>query len=193
MQASTLKVVLQTIMFLLVLVISSFAQAVKQPVDQTIVPGASGSNVVRAVISKLDAAGVFETSGNADLTNVFMRNMAFVETMDGTAYPNGNMDGGIWKLSRSKFQQTQQHTDFPRVFDAIRREFGIEWRSLDYGELEKPLYSGLAVRLYLVYIGRFIPPTARHASFWVQTFKEGVSISEWLTAIEMLSDTEGNR
>ena len=71
-------------------------------------------------------------------------------------------------------------------------EFGIEWRSLDYGELEKPLHSGLAVRIYLMYIAGFIPPTIRHASFWVQTFKEGASIHEWQMAIEMLPETEGD-
>ena len=179
---------------LLVVIISSFAQAVRQPVDQTTDPRASGSNVVRAVISRLDAAGVFEESGNADLTNVFMRNMAYVETRDGTAYPDDNRNGGIWKLSRNKFLQTQRlDSDFPGVFDAIRTVFGIEWQNLDYGELEKPLYSGLAVRLYLTHIARFIPPTIRHASFWVNNFKEiSVSIHEWLTAIEMLSETEGN-
>lgn len=179
---------------LLVFFVLHFTEAVKQPVDQTTDPGASGPNVVRAVISRLDAAGVFEESGNADLTNVFMRNMAYVETRDGTDYPDGNRNGGIWKLSRNKFQQTQRlDSDFPGVFDAVRREFGIEWQSLDYGELEKPLYSGLAVRLYLTYIAGFIPPTARHATFWVDNFKEiSVSIHEWLTAIEMLSETEGN-
>ena len=178
---------------LLFLTILSFAQAARQPVDLTIVPEASGPNVVRAAISRLDAADVFETSGNADLTNVFMRRMAFVETRDGTDYPDGNMDGGIWKLSRNKFQETQQiGSDFPRLFDAIKTEFGIEWQSLDYRELEKPLYSGLAVRIYLTYIAAFIPPTVRHASYWVQNFKEGASIHDWLMAIEMLSEIEGS-
>ena len=178
--------------FLLVFVTFSFAQAVKQSVDQTIVSGSGGTNVVRSVISKLDAAGIFELSGNADLTNVFMRNMAYAETRDGTMYPGGNMDGGIWKLSRSKFRETQLlQSDFPGVFSAITTAFGIEWQSLDYGELTKPLYSGLAVRLYLEYIAGDIPPMIRHAPFWVENFKEGASIHTWLTAIEMLSKNEG--
>ena len=178
--------------FLLIFVTLSFAQAAKQSVDQTIVSGAGGANVVRSVTSKLDAAGVFEHSGNADLTNVFMRNMAYVESRDGSMYPDGNMDGGIWKISRGKFRETQLlQSDFPRVFDVIRTAFGIEWQSLDYGELTKPLYSGLAVRLYLEYIAGDIPPMIRHAPFWVEKFKEGASIHTWLTAIEMLSENEG--
>lgn len=178
---------------LVVLFIIYFAQAIVQPVDQTLLSGFSGGNVVRAVLSKLDASRIFEHSGNSDLTNIFMRRMAYVETRDGTEYSQGNSEGGIWKISRTKFEQTQRLSDSAEVYAAITTYLGLDWRRLDYGELTKPLYSGLAVRLYLMHIGVNIPLTPMHASFWIEHFKFNIEglVDRWLRAIENLTESEG--
>ena len=168
-----------------------------QRVDQTTVPGSNGVNVVRAVLSRLDESRVFEQSGNADLTNVFLRNMAYVETRDGRNLPQGAIaiDGGIWRITPMQFQQTQRlssrHT---HVYDAIAAYFGQDWRDLEYRDLQKPLYSGLAARLYLTYVADYsiIPPTARQGLFWSEKFKEGKGdLQVWIAAISLLQQTEG--
>ena len=169
-----------------------------QSIDLTTVPGANGVNVVRAVLSKLDASGIFEQSGNADLTNVFLRNMAYVESRDGVNFDAhlNNMDGGIWKITARQFQLTQQLLRSPRhreVYAAITIYLGQDWLDVEYRDLAKPLYSGLAARLYLTYISSLsIPPTAQQGGFWSSVFKGGKGdIQRWLSSITSLQQIEG--
>ena len=168
-----------------------------QRVDQTTVPGSNGVNVVRAVLSRLDESGIFQRSGNSDLTNVFLRNMAYVETRDGRDLPQSAVaiDGGIWKITPMQFEQTKELSSrHDRVYDAIAAHLGQEWRELEYRDLEKPLYSGLAARLYLTYVATYsiIPPTARQGLFWSEKFKGGKGdLQLWLAAISLLQQTEG--
>ena len=170
---------------------------VSQRTDLTIVPGSNGVDVVRAVLSKLDNSAIFPQSGNNDLTNVFLRNMAFVETRDGTDIPDSAIavDGGIWKITDRQFQQTEElSTGNSSVRDAIRSYLGQDWMDVVYGDLAKPLYSGLAARLYLNYIATsgVIPPTDRQGQFWSRTFKENRGdIQRWIEAITLLRQTEG--
>ena len=171
---------------------------VTQRTDLTTVPGSNGVNVVRAVLSKLDDSDIFLQTGNTDLTNVFLRNMAFVETRDGTDIPDNAIaiDGGIWRITDSHFQQTKAHLiRNSRLRDAIRSYIGQDWTDVDYRDLAKPLYSGLAARLYLTYVATpivMIPPTDRQGPFWSRTFKESKGdIRRWLEAITLLRQTEG--
>ena len=164
--------------------------------DLTTVPGSNGVNVVRAVLSKLDESDIFEQSGNADLTNVFLRNMAYVETSDGTAFPQENADGGIWKITAMQFQRTKElrPSRHSRVYDNIAAYLGQDWRGVDYQDLEKPLYSGLAARLYLTYVATYtiIPPSLRQGIFWSEKFKNNKGdLLRWLTAVTRLQEIEG--
>ena len=163
--------------------------------DLTTVPGSNGVNVVRAVLSKLDESRIFEQSGNADLMNVFLRNMAYVETSDGTAFPQENADGGIWKITNMQFQRTKELTSrYSRVYDTITAYLGQDWRAVDYRDLEKPLYSGLAARLYLTYVATYtvIPPSLRQGIFWSEKFKNNKGdLLRWFTAVTRLQEIEG--
>ena len=170
-----------------------------QQIDLTRIPLSGGADVVRAVLSKLDASGIFEHSGNADLTNVFLRNMAYVETSDGTDpdYLRGCAEGGIWKVTLVQFQNTKE---FPRtsrwihIYTAITSYLEQDWRTVNYRDLAKPLYSGLTARLYLTYVTTYnnIPPTIRHAIFWSDTFKGSRGVLQtWLTATTRLQQIEG--
>ncbi len=179
-----------------VLFVVSLGCVSTQRQDLTTVPGSNGVNVVRAVLSKLDESGIFEQSGNADLMNVFLRNMAYVETSDGTAFPQENADGGIWKITTMQFQRTKELTSrYNRVYDAITAYLGQDWRAVDYRDLEKPLYSGLAARLYLTYVATYtiIPPSLRQGFFWNEKFKSGKEdLLRWLTAVTRLQEIEGS-
>ena len=164
--------------------------------DLTTVPGSNGVNVVRAVLSKLDESDIFEQSGNTDLMNVFLRNMAYVETADGTAYPQENANGGIWKITAMQFQRTKElpPSRYSRVYDAITAYLGQDWRDVEYRDLEKPLYSGLAARLYLTYVATYtvIPPSLRQGYFWSEKFKSNKGdLLRWSTAITRLQEIEG--
>ena len=168
-----------------------------QRVDLTTVPGANGVNVVRAVLSRMDESGIFQRSGNADLTNVFLRNMAFVETRDGSDIPDDvAINGGIWRISPAQFQRTKELSiaRHGAVYDAIRAYIGQDWRAVEYRDLTKPLYSGLAARLYLTFVATYsiIPPSSRQGLFWSEKFKERKGdLQRWLDSITLLQQSEG--
>ena len=178
--------------FVLFSVLLGFVSSQRQ--DLTTVPGSNGVNVVRAVLSKLDESRIFEQSGNADLMNVFLRNMAYVETADGTAFPQENADGGIWKITAMQFQRTKDQEITSSIYDNIMAYLGQDWRDVDYQDLEKPFYSGLAARLYLTYVANYtvIPPSLRQGYFWSENFKNnGGDLPRWLAAVTRLKEIEG--
>lgn len=182
------------LIFVLCLLLSC---TVSQITDYTTVPGSMGPNVVRAVLSKLDESSIFEQSGNNDLTNVFLRNMAFVETRDGTDIPDNAtaINGGMWNITDIQFQQTINLTRTNiRLSETIASYLGQDWMDVDYRDLAKPLYSGLAARLYLTHIvtERPIPPTESQGPFWSRTFKEGSGdVQGWTNATTLLQQIEG--
>ena len=175
---------------------SSLLSCVKtQGTDLTIVPGANGASVVQAVLSKLDSSGIFQQSGNADLTNVFLRNMAFAETRDGVDLVSGrgtSMEGGIWNMTATQLKQTQQQPS--KVYDDIETLLGQDWRSVESRDLDRPLFSGMAARLYLTYVtdaGVHIPPIGNQGDFWNENFKGGNGdIQKWIEAITSLQELE---
>ena len=81
-------------------------EAVCASVDLTIVPGTNGSAVVDACITKI--SDVFADDQQ------MLRRVAYVETRYGNnpdTYSNASNDGGIWQLSRSKYDATKNTSD----------------------------------------------------------------------------------
>lgn len=119
-----------------------------QSQDSTRVPESSGSAVVQATVTLIRRAGIFPDDHN------LLRRIANVESKDGNdagTYRKG-YHGGIWKVNQTGFQDTQDTTAHPGLdakFRAILREFDIDWPSVQWEDLRKPLHSGLAARLYL--------------------------------------------
>lgn len=124
--------------------------------DETIRPGASGPDVVRAVIVRIEDADIFPAD------NQFLRRIAYVESKDGedsSTYRSG-YHGGIWQVDEVGFRDTQNTSSYPKLttkFNEIQKHFGIDWRDVQWEDLRKPLYSGLAARLFLFNIPDTIP------------------------------------
>ena len=114
-------------------------------VDLTLEDDATGSDVVLAVIAKLDFARIFDSDHR------FLRRLAFVENGDGIN-STATDHGGIWALEESKFGVVLAAPELEEVYRSIRRSFGIEWSQVKKNDLRKPFYSGLAARLYLYYL-----------------------------------------
>lgn len=141
-----------------------FQQTPAQGVDRTLEAEASGVSEVRAVVGKIEA--VF---GN---DNQFLRRIAYVESIDGThqnTYQNG-YHGGIWQVDEIGFRDTQNIASHPGLsakYEQIMREFGINWPDVEWMDLRKPLYSGIAARLKLLNILAPIPcDIAGQAAYW---------------------------
>ena len=54
-----------------------------------------------------------------------------------------------------------------KYWDKIKETLGIDWTSTTWNDLEKPLYSGLAARLFLARLSAPIPTDlASQAQYW---------------------------
>lgn len=171
----------------------------ERSIDLTLQRDSMGADVVRSVQSKLDDTNVFDAP--SDLTErqayeLYLRESAYVESKDGTQYPLGVPDGGIWRMSREVFEQTQVY-DYPQLFNAICEAFCIDWSSVNYDELRSPLYSGLATSIFLhhLYItNRTLLETSTDmdkAVFWVTQFGESRLAAQWISRVEQLRIVEG--
>ena len=118
--------------------------------------GGNGSDVVRAVISKIESSNIFNDSDHR-----FLRRLAYVGTKDGTLY--GNLDemkngGGIWTFDVHKLESLKRAKDHPKIHKVnvlLEEHLGIEINKMFDDELEnvtEPLYCGVATRFYLYYL-----------------------------------------
>lgn len=148
-----------------------------------------------AKINEVDKVDKITTAAEKQVIEQFIREMAYVESVDGTDYPQNVHDGGIWGVSRELFGQIQRY-NFPQLFNAISAAFCINWLDVQYSELRSPLYSGLAVRIELFHLystnqrlsGAASDETK--ANFWTRHFS-GTAASQWLTRTQQLRSTEG--
>ncbi len=171
-------------------------------VDLTLVPGESGSAVVLAVVAKIEGSQAFPTD------NRLLRRMAYVESKDGndsdTYRPQDRYYGGIWQVDLAAFQRTQNTKSFPALMELhseIAQKISdgdgpIEWTSVGWTALEKPLYSGLAARLFLATIDDDIPAASNvsgQADYWNRHYKKGEGdVEAFTTDVNALLDIESN-
>lgn len=136
--------------------------------DLTRIPGSNGTTVVQATDALIRCSGIFPDD------HQLLRRIAWVESKDGTdprTYRQG-YHGGIWQVDLTGFRDTQDNASHPRLvskFQEIQRHFGIDWPSVQWENLRKPLYSGIAARLFLSNVAESIPlasDVAGQASYW---------------------------
>ena len=165
------------------------AQCVYAQFDDVILQeGSNGSAVVLLTIARLQQSGIFADD------NELLRRIAYVETRDGTAdntYRQG-YDGGIWAVDENIFNDTQNINIYPRLrakFDQIRRQFNVDWCSVRWSDLRKPLYSAIAARLALYNFPRTIPKArdiSAQAQLWADYYRQRGSVSEFVTVASEL-------
>ena len=180
--------------FLLVLVIAvSFVHVVRS-VDKTLVDDATGSEVVQAVIAKLDVSKIFDNDHR------LLRRLAFVESTDGTNGSTGTQDGGIWGLERSKLDIILNATELAEIRKIISVNFGVVWTQVTEDDLRKPFYAGLAARMYLFYLEATLThiPLAGNiraqAQFWLSYYHSnvgGVTVDYFIEKVTLLEEIEG--
>lgn len=116
--------------------------------DLTTQIGAYGTSVVTATVSRIQQSGIFSSD------NELLRRIAYVETRDGTdpeTYRD-DYDGGIWAVNLDLLEATQNTTQYQGLINLhldISANFFIQWSSVQWSDLRRPLYSALAARLYM--------------------------------------------
>ena len=137
-----------------------------QAVDQTRVAESRGATVVKAAVAQIQRSGIFPDDHS------FLRRIAYVESRDGT-HPGtyrARYHGGIWQVDLVGFQSTQNTAHHPSLVvkhREIRMRFGIDWSTVQWMDLRKPLFSALAARLFLSNIRKPIPSDLMgQAAYW---------------------------
>lgn len=178
--------------FLLISVILYFGA--RGAVDETLNNEAVGSDVVHAVIAKLDASGLFDSDHR------LLRRLAFVETADGAM--NHNLcsdDGGIWALQKLKLDLVLSAPELASIRSSTQFMFGVEWAQVTKDDMCKPFYAGLAARLYLAYIEittekiPFASNFEEQAQFWITYYHSnaGGIIAYFVEKVTLLEKQEG--
>ena len=84
-------------------------------------------------------------------------------------------------MDERNFNETQNVSTYPGLkqhFAKIKSEFGIDWPTVSFEDLRKPLYSGLAARLKMLIVRVPIPPAKQYhwqAVYSTRYYKRGVS------------------
>lgn len=163
---------------------------ITQGQDLTRTPGSSGTPVVLATVALIRESGIFPDDRQ------FLRRLAWVESTDGTdsqTYRQGYY-GGIWQVDLIAFQDTQNTASRPGLvstFREIQRQFNIDWPSVQWEDLHRPLYSGLAARLILLNVAESIPlasDVAGQASYWRRNYNTAGDEARFIADVAALQE-----
>ena len=161
-------------------------------VDLTVVENAVGADVVLATITKIENAEISPSDKR------ILRRIAYVETADGVTPPP---DGGIWNVKSENFAMTQEDMRLSFVLMEINIAFQAElllsgvgqWEDLEWEDLDRPLWSALAARLwiYLQQEEHLVPiPTSSdiigQASFWNTYYNTDGDPDKFIDDVEQL-------
>ena len=136
--------------------------------DEALTPGASGPEVVKEVNGKLQT--IF---GN---DHGFMDRVACVESnngLDPNTYRNG-YHGGIFQVDRIGFEDTKDTASHPgliKKYERIEMETGINWPTVEYEDLRKPIHSAIGARLLVSNNPEPIPANVEdQADYWKKNY-----------------------
>ena len=144
---------------------------------------ASGSEVTLLCIGSIHQSGVFGDDRE------MLRRIAYTETRDGTlsiTYRPG-YHGGIWAVGEDQFLSTKNISRYRRLagrFQQIQIHYGIDWPSVEWKELRKPIFSALAARLVLYVAPTAIPSSTDlpgQSQFWISNYNNNGDASSFVT------------
>ena len=150
-------------------------------IDERIIePGANGTSVVLLTVAHLQQTTVFADD------NGMLRRIAYAETRDWTREGDN-----IWQVSEDALLQTQvsDHPTLTVKHSLIFRELEIDWVSVEWPQLEKPLYSAIAARLVLFLAPERLPDASDiegQALFWKRYYSPNGSVEEFSGAAHEL-------
>ena len=159
-------------------------------VDRTREPEAAGIDVVFASVSRIQESGIFPDNKR------FLRRLAYVETRDGVdinTFRDGYF-GGIWQVDEAVYNVTRDtgtHQGLEDLYTRILTVFGVDWAVTSWNDLLKPLFSALAVSLYLTTINEAIPGIGDlegQGQYWLDHFTSNPmdTVQLWVDSVNEL-------
>lgn len=157
--------------------------------DLTRVPETNGSSVVLACVRLIEKSEIFTNDYQT------LRRIAFVETADGTKQSTYRpyYHGGIWAVNESVFLSTK--TSNVTIRNQIQSFFSIDWSSVEWKDLRKPLYSALAARIYINEIAPNVDlsQVSNQASFWSATYNGAGETASYINASNSLGNYQNGK
>ena len=150
-------------------------------IDERIIePGANGTSVVLLTIAHLQQTTVFADD------NGMLRRISYAETRDGTRESDN-----IWQVSEDALLQIQvsDHPTLTVKHSLISRELEIDWVSVEWPQLKKPLYSAIGARLVLFLAPERLPDSSNiegQALLWKRYYSPNGSVDEFSGAAHEL-------
>jgi hypothetical protein len=159
---------LKNILYVIFLTIFIFKSTIAT--DKTREPKATDKDVVDAVIAQIQESKIFSDDRQM-LRRIACHVSHFGKSNDTFEPKNGKpYFGGIWQIDQNSFAETQNLRLSSFQF-AIKTYFDIDWISLKWEDMLKPLYSGLAARMILNSSVYDIPETVdEQAAQWAKLF-----------------------
>ncbi|XP_053381096.1 uncharacterized protein LOC123552975 [Mercenaria mercenaria] len=154
-------------------------------VDTTRQPKATGPEVVEAVVNIIRESCLFAEDRR------FLRRLAYVESQDGSS-PNTfrpGYYGGIWQVDNSAFLQTQHNSTLQAQYNIIQNVLGINWNTVSWTDLHKPLYSGIAAALFTILKSGHTGLSWKEeeqGNFWAHNFHGGSPASNFTELAQIL-------
>lgn len=120
------------------------AKRLRLPIPKSLVVlDSSGIDVINDAVLLTEKSGIFADDHN------FVKRIAIVEA----ALNNSSKEGGLWNIDKCAFVGvTQNRRKYRRLVGLqkrVRKTYGITWSRIRHYDLRRPIYSVLAVRLYL--------------------------------------------
>ena len=104
-----------------------------------------------------------------------MRRLAFVMSRNGEALFKLLIDGGIWQVSKHALMKTKEES-LQRKCEQIQKSLKIkEWKKVTKIDMEKPMISAIAARLYISLVPEPIPPSCeieQQQDWWWKYYME---------------------
>ncbi|XP_050390695.1 uncharacterized protein LOC126809880 [Patella vulgata] len=178
---------------LIILVVLVNVEDTKSQQDLTIQDKSKGEPVVQAVVDAIRSHCIFASD------RLFLRRLALVQSNDGEdskTYRDG-YHGGIWQIDEDKYNQTQTCPGIlENVCEIIETRLEINWQTTTWRDLRKPLYSGLAASLYVMYKSNISLNTTdgisgnrmQQSLIWKTLFAPGVDASTFINITEANND-----
>ena len=95
------------------------------------------------------------------------------------------------------FKTTQQATARYILLESIKRvreKFRIDWPSVTWQELRKPLYSGLGQKLYMEYSTRSVAAKPRgiedQARYWKKYYRTDGKVKDFVESSKALEESK---
>ena len=152
------------------------SQSCNSCVDLTVVPDSTGEKVVLASVRLVEDSNIFSEDHGT------LRRIAYAETRDGILFEKNN--GGIWKVGEGIFNSTK--TSSSAILSGIDSFFNIDWNSVEYSDLDKPLFSALAARIFLQQqqnSGGNISTDVAQVELWVTNYSTNANEDDYYSAI----------